>query len=174
MAMKVLGIAGWSGSGKTTLVTRLIPELTARGFSVSTVKHAHHDFDIDQPGKDSFAHRAAGAREVVVGSAARWALMHELRGGPEPSIEDLLPHMSPVDLLLIEGFKVYPHDKLEIYRPSAGKPLLCLEDEHIVAVASDAPVPQAQVPVIDLDDIAVIADFILDRTGLAPAKRGAA
>lgn len=172
--MKIFGLAGWSGSGKTTLVCRLIPELTGRGVGVSTIKHAHHDFDVDQPGKDSYAHRRAGATEVLVTSANRWALMHELRGGPEPSIEDLLPHMSPVDLLLIEGFKVYPHDKLEIYRPSAGKPLLCLEDEHIVAVASDAPVPQAQVPVIDLDDIAVIADFILDRTGLAPAKRGAA
>ncbi|MCZ6860200.1 MAG: molybdopterin-guanine dinucleotide biosynthesis protein B [Alphaproteobacteria bacterium] len=172
--MKIFGFAGWSGSGKTTMVCRLIPEMTGRGISVSTIKHAHHEFDVDQPGKDSYEHRSAGANEVLVTSANRWALMHELRGAPEPSIEDLLPHISPVDLLLVEGFKAYPHEKLEIYRPAAGNPLLCLDDAHIVAVASDGPVPEAQVPVIDLDDIAAIADFILSRTELTPAKRGVA
>ncbi len=172
--MKIFGFAGWSGSGKTTLVCRLIPELTGRGVSVSTIKHAHHDFDIDQPGKDSFEHRDAGANEVLVTSANRWALMHELRDAREPNLEDLLPRMSPVDLLLIEGFKAYPHDKIEIHRPATGKPLLCVEDSHIVAIASDGPVPEAQIPVIALGDIAAIADFILGRTGLAPAKRGAA
>jgi molybdopterin-guanine dinucleotide biosynthesis protein B len=171
--MKIFGFAGWSGSGKTTLVTRLIPELVGRGVRVSTMKHAHHAFDIDKPGKDSFEHRAAGATEVMVTSTHRWALMHESRGGAEASIDELVGRMSPVDLLLIEGFKTYPHDKLEVYRAAVGKPLLCLEEDHIVAVASDAPVPQANVPVLDLNDTGAIADFILQRTGLKPA-RGAA
>jgi len=171
--MKIFGFAGWSGSGKTTLVTRLIPELVGRGVRVSTMKHAHHSFDIDQPGKDSYEHRTAGATEVMVGSASRWALIHEVRGGDEPSIEELVSRMAPVDLLLIEGFKAYPHDKMEVYRAAVGKPLLCGTDEHIVAVASDAPVEQAAVPVLDLDDVAGIADFILKRTGIKPA-RGAA
>jgi molybdopterin-guanine dinucleotide biosynthesis adapter protein len=171
--MKIFGFAGWSGSGKTTLVTKLIPELVGRGVRVSTMKHAHHTFDIDQPGKDSYEHRTAGATEVMVTSASRWALMHEARGGDEPSIEELAARMMPVDLLLIEGFKAHAHDKIEVYRAAVGKPLLCPGDEHIVAVASDAPVPQAGVPVLDLNDIAGIADFILERTGLKPA-RGAA
>ena len=177
--MKIFGMAGWSGSGKTTLLVRLIPEITGRGINVSTVKHAHHDFDIDRPGKDSYEHRHAGATEVLITAEHRWALMHENRGAPEPSLEELIARMSPVDLVLVEGFKTYPHDKLEIYRKSAGKPLLCVKDSHVVAVASDGPVPAAKVPVIDLDDIAAIADFILGRTGLArtdlaSAKRGAA
>jgi molybdopterin-guanine dinucleotide biosynthesis adapter protein len=171
--MKIFGFAGWSGSGKTTLVTKLIPELVGRGVRVSTMKHAHHAFDIDQPGKDSYEHRAAGATEVMVGSASRWALIHEMRGDREPSIEELAARMTPVDLLLIEGFKSYPHDKIEVFRAAVGKPLICLEDNHIVAVASDAPVPQAEVPVLDLNDVAAIADFIVRRTGLKPA-RGAA
>jgi len=171
--MKIFGFAGWSGSGKTTLVTKLIPELVGRGVRVSTMKHAHHAFDIDQPGKDSYEHRAAGATEVMVGSASRWALIHEMRGDREPSIEELAARMTPVDLLLIEGFKSYPHDKIEVFRAAVGKPLICLEDYHIVAVASDAPVPQAEVPVLDLNDVAAIADFIVRRTGLKPA-RGAA
>jgi len=171
--MKIFGFAGWSGSGKTTLVTKLIPELVARGVRVSTVKHAHHSFDIDKPGKDSYEHRAAGASEVMVTSASRWALMHELRDGEEPSIEELASHMEPVDLLLIEGFKTYPHDKLEVYRASVGKPLICLSEPNIVAVASDAPVPKANVPVLGLNDVTGIADFILARTGVKPA-RGAA
>ena len=136
--MKIFGFAGWSGSGKTTLVTRLIPELVGRGVRVSTMKHAHHAFDIDQPGKDSYEHRAAGATEVMVTSANRWALMHETRGGVEPSIEELVGRMTTVDLLLIEGFKSYAHDKIEVYRAAVGKPLLCLEERHVVAVASDA------------------------------------
>ncbi|MDH3235182.1 MAG: molybdopterin-guanine dinucleotide biosynthesis protein B [Alphaproteobacteria bacterium] len=171
--MKIFGFAGWSGSGKTTLVTGLIPELVARGVGVSTMKHAHHAFDIDKPGKDSYEHRAAGATEVMVTSASRWALMHEIRDDEEPSIEELAARMKSVDLLLIEGFKSYPHDKIEVFRAAVGKPLICLEDDHIVAVASDAPVPQANVPVLDLNDVAAIADFIVQRTGLKPA-RGAA
>jgi len=171
--MEIFGFAGWSGSGKTTLVTRLIPELVDRGVRVSTMKHAHHAFDIDQPGKDSYEHRAAGATEVMVTSANRWALMHETRGAAEPSIEELVGRMTAVDLLLIEGFKSYPHDKMEVYRAAVGKPLLCLDERHVVAVASDAPVPQAPVPVLDLNDVAAIADFILTRTGIKPA-RGAA
>lgn len=171
--MKIFGFAGWSGSGKTTLVTSLIPELVARGVRVSTMKHAHHAFDIDKPGKDSYEHRAAGATEVMVTSASRWALMHEMRGDGEPSIEELASRMTAVDLLLIEGFKSYPHDKIEVFRAAVGKPLICLEEAHIVAVASDAPVPQANVPVLDLNDVAAIADFIVQRTGLKPA-RGAA
>ena len=171
--MKIFGFAGWSGSGKTTLVTRLIPELVARGVGVSTMKHAHHAFDIDKPGKDSYEHRAAGATEVMVTSSSRWALMHEIRGDEQPSIEELAARMTPVDLLLIEGFKSYPHDKMEVFRAAVGKPLICLDEKHIVAVASDAPVPQANVPVLDLNDVAAIADFIVQRTGLKPA-RGAA
>jgi molybdopterin-guanine dinucleotide biosynthesis protein B len=171
--MKIFGFAGWSGSGKTTLVIKLIPELVGRGVRVSTIKHAHHTFDIDQPGKDSYEHRTAGATEVMVSSASRWALMHETRGGAEPSVEQLAARMTPVDLLLIEGFKAYPHDKIEVYRAAVGKPLLCGTDEHIVAVASDGAVPEAGVPVLDMNDVPAIADFILKRTGLKPA-RGAA
>jgi len=137
------------------------------------MKHAHHAFDIDKPGKDSYEHRTAGATEVMVTAASRWALMHEMRGEGELSIEELAARMTPVDLLLIEGFKSYPHDKIEVFRASVGKPLICLEETHIVAVASDAPVPKANVPVLDLNDVAAIADFILQRTGLKPA-RGAA
>lgn len=167
MALNVLGIAGWSGSGKTTLVTRLIPELTARGFSVSTVKHAHHDFDIDQPGKDSFAHRAAGAREVMVGSAARWALMHELRGAAEPTLDQLLAKLGPVDLVLVEGFKTEGHDKIEVVRTGSRHPPLYPTTPSVVAVASDRPLPDAARPVLDLDDTAAIADFIAAHCGLA-------
>src|SRR5262244_2021489 len=119
--MRILGLAGWSGSGKTTLLTGLIPALTTRGFSVSTIKHAHHEFDIDRPGKDSWRHRQAGAREVMVASSRRWALMHELRDKPEPPLEELVAKMSPADLLLVEGWKQHPHPKLEVYRPSLGK-----------------------------------------------------
>lgn len=165
--MKCIGFAGWSGSGKTTLLVRLIPELTGRGLSVSTVKHAHHRFDVDQPGKDSHAHRAAGATEVMVSSANRWALMHEHRGAPEPTLEQLIAQMNPVDLLLVEGFKHDPHDKIEIFRRSVGKPLMAPDDPHIVAVASDGPVPEASVPVLALDDTRAIADLILKHCGLA-------
>lgn len=159
--MRILGLAGWSGAGKTTLMAKLIPELIARGISVSTLKHAHHGFDVDTPGKDSYVHREAGATEVMIGSGRRWALMHELRGAPEPSVADLLGHMSPVDLLLIEGFKNEPHDKMEIYRADNGKPLLSAGDPTYVAILSDAPVAGSGLPVIDLNDPAAIADFIV-------------
>jgi len=166
--MKVLGLAGWSGAGKTTLLAALIPELVRRGVTVSTMKHAHHAFDVDQPGKDSYVHRAAGATEVLVASANRWALMHEHRGAPEPDSRELMQHMSAVDLLLIEGFKRETHDKLEIYREANGKPLLASEDPHVVAILADGPVPDTKLPVIDLNDIPAIADFIMRHCGLQP------
>jgi molybdopterin-guanine dinucleotide biosynthesis adapter protein len=168
--MKIFGLAGWSGSGKTTLMVRLIPALVARGLSVSTLKHAHHAFDVDQPGKDSYEHRAAGATEVMVSSDKRWALMHELRGRPELGVEELVARMSPVDLLIIEGFKRHAHPKLEVYRPTVGKPLLCTDDPNIVAVASDEAMPGLRVPRLDLDDVAGIADFIVAHCGLARTK----
>lgn len=172
--MKVFGLAGWSGSGKTTLVRALIPALVGRGLSVSTMKHAHHDFDVDKPGKDSYEHRRAGASEVLVSSARRWALMHELRGAAEPTTEELIGLMTPVDLLLIEGFKREGHDKLEVHRPALGKPLLCREDPHVVAVASDAPIDRLPVPRLELNDVAAIADFIVAHCGLGDGARGAA
>jgi molybdopterin-guanine dinucleotide biosynthesis protein B len=159
--MRIFGLAGWSGSGKTTLVGRLLPELIGRGLTVSTLKHAHHSFDVDQPGKDSWTHRQAGAREVMVSSANRWALMHEHRGAPEATLEELVQHMSPVDLLLVEGFKTHPHPKLEVHRTSLGKTLLCLEDPFIVAVASDGKLAGLPVRLIALDDIAAIADLMV-------------
>ncbi len=165
--MKVFGLAGWSGSGKTTLLIRLIPELIRRGITVSTLKHAHHKFDVDKPGKDSHRHREAGATEVLVASGRRWALMHELRQEPEPGLDDLLPKMSPVDLVIIEGFKAHAHDKLEVWRSETGERFLHPEDAHIVAIATDQPVPQAPLPRFDLEDVEAIADFILERTGLA-------
>lgn len=165
--MRVFGLAGWSGSGKTTLMAKLLPALVAKGVRVSTMKHAHHEFDVDKPGKDSWVHRQAGATEVAIVSANRYAVMHELRGAPEPTIEDLLPRLAPVDLLLIEGFKRHAHPKIEIHRPAAGKPLLAPEDPHIVAVASDVEIPGLAVPRLDLNDAQAIADFVLRRTGLA-------
>ncbi len=159
--MRVFGLVGWSGSGKTTLMTRLIPELAGRGLSVSTVKHAHHGFDVDQPGKDSFLHRAAGAVEVMVASAQRWALMHEHRGAPEPSLDELVRGMTPVDLLMVEGFKRHRHPRLEVHRPSVGKPLICREDPTVLAVASDEAIAALPVPRLELDDISGIADFVL-------------
>ncbi len=168
--MRILGIAGWSGAGKTTLLAKLIPELTGRGIRLSTLKHAHHGFDVDTPGKDSYVHRAAGATEVMVTSGKRWALMHELRDEAEPDVADLLRHMTPVDLLLIEGFKRQPHDKVEIYRSANGKPLLSETDPTYVAILSDEPLPGAHLPVIDLNDIAAIADFILAHCRLSPPR----
>ena len=164
--MKVLGLGGWSGSGKTTLLAKLIPELVRRGIAVSTMKHAHHGFDVDQPGKDSYVHRAAGATEVLIASEKRWALLHELRDAPEPDAADLIRQMSPVDLLLIEGFKRAPHDKLEIHRAENGKPLLSAADPTYVAILSDGPVAGANLPVLDLNDIPAIADFIVAHCGL--------
>lgn len=166
--MKIFGLAGWSGSGKTTLLRHLIPELRRRGLTVSTVKHAHHRFDLDQPGKDSHTHREAGATEVLIASAARWALMHELRGADEPPLEDLLARMSPVDLVLVEGFKRAALPKLEVHRPAVGKPLLAPDDPWIVAVASDVvDLPVAR-PVLPLDDAAAVADFVLNHLASAP------
>ena len=158
--MKVIGIAGWSGAGKTTLLTRVIPRLRARGLSVSTIKHAHHAFDVDQPGKDSHTHREAGATEVLVSSANRWALMHELREHREWTLDALLEKLTPVDLVLVEGFKTQAHPKLEVYRAAVGKPLLHPEDENIVAIASDGAVT-ASVPVVSLDDTQAVADVLL-------------
>ena len=170
--MRIIGLAGWSGSGKTTLITKLIPRLTARGISISTLKHAHHGFDLDQPGKDSFFHRAAGASEVIISSANRWAILHELRGQPEWDLAALMGKMSPVDLVLVEGFKRDAFPKLEIHRIANSKPLIHPEDPHIVAVASDSAVPAALVPVIDLNDIEAIADLLLKHAvPVAPEKR---
>ncbi|RDJ22363.1 molybdopterin-guanine dinucleotide biosynthesis protein B [Bosea caraganae] len=159
--MRVIGLAGWSGAGKTTLLTRLIPELNRRGVSVSTLKHAHHAFDLDTPGKDSYEHRMAGAREVLISSERRWALMHELRGEPEASLTDLLRRLSPVDLVLVEGFKREPHAKIEIHRAANGKPPLHPDDPSIVAIASDVAFPEAGRPFVPLDDIAAIAEIVL-------------
>ena len=157
--MNVIGIAGWSGAGKTTLLTRVIPRLVARGYRVSTVKHAHHAFDVDQPGKDSHTHRVAGATEVLVSSANRFALMHELRGHREWTLDALLEKLSEVDLVLVEGFKTQAHPKLEVFRAAVGKPALHPEDENIVAIASDGPL-EARVPVVALDDIEAVADTL--------------
>jgi molybdopterin-guanine dinucleotide biosynthesis adapter protein len=160
--MRIIGLAGWSGSGKTTLITKVIPRLVARGLKVSSLKHAHHAFDIDQPGKDSHSHRIAGATEVLIGSSGRFALMHELRGEPEPRLGALLRKLSPVDLVLVEGYKGERHPKLEVYRAAVGKPLLHPDDAAIVALASDTPLPSAQIPVIGLDDVEGIADILLE------------
>ena len=169
--MKVMGIVGWSGSGKTSLLVALVPILKARGLTVSTMKHAHHRFDVDSPGKDSHRHREAGASEVLVVTSSRWVLMHENREEPEPPIEDLIRRMTPVDLLLIEGFKTHPHPKLEIHREEEGKPLLCREDPDIVALATDRILPGLPLPQLDLNDPEAIAAFILQHTGLAPGPR---
>jgi len=163
--MRIFGLAGWSGSGKTTLMTLLIPELVSRGITVSTLKHAHQSFDIDQPGKDSWRHRQAGATEVMISSPNRWALMHELRGASEPSLDELVRRMSPVDLLLIEGFKHHPHPKIEVYRPSLGKPLLHPEDPFVVALASEERLAGLALPWLPLPDVSAIATFILDCEG---------
>ena len=159
--MRAIGFAGWSGAGKTTLIVRLIPELNGRGLSVSTIKHAHHGFDVDRPGKDSYQHRLAGAHEVLVASANRLALMRELRGAPEPSLADLLRFLEPVDLILIEGFKSDPFPKIEVYRAANGKPLLHHADQNIAALVSDCPAPPAHLPHASIDDIAAAADLVL-------------
>jgi len=158
---RIFGLAGWSGSGKTTLLAALIPELVAHGLSVSTVKHAHHSFDIDQPGKDSWRHRQAGAQEVMVASGHRWALMHELGSAPEPPLGELVERMSPVDLVLVEGFKSHPHPKIEVYRREIGKPLLHPNDPFVVAIASEEKSSVFSVPWLPLSDIGAIAEFIL-------------
>jgi molybdopterin-guanine dinucleotide biosynthesis protein B len=161
--VRIIGVAGWSGAGKTTLLDRVIPLLVAQGVSVSTVKHAHHAFEIDKPGKDSWRHRQAGATEVLVASSARWALMRELRGAPEPGLADLLTRLSPVDLVIVEGFKRWGHPKIEVFRAALGKPALHPQDPAIVAIASDAALPDAPIPVVPLDDAAAIAALMLKR-----------
>lgn len=159
--MRIIGLAGWSGSGKTTLITKAIPRLIARGLTVSTLKHAHHGFDVDQPGKDSFFHRAAGATEVIISSAKRFAILHELREEPEWDLHALLGKISPVDLVLIEGYKRDNFPKLEVHRIENGKPLLQPDDPYIVAIASDRPLLNAKVPVVDLNDVEAIVDILL-------------
>jgi molybdopterin-guanine dinucleotide biosynthesis adapter protein len=154
--MKVIGLAGWSGAGKTTLLSRVIPYFIARGLRVSVIKHAHHSFDVDVPGKDSWVHRQSGAVEVLVSSGTRWALMHELRGAPEPHLPDLLGKMSPVDLVIIEGFKREPHRKIEVHRAANAKPLLFPDDPGIAGIATDIAI-ETTLPVAHLDDIPAVA-----------------
>ena len=158
--MKTFGFAGWSGSGKTTLIEKLIPLINGRGLRVSLIKHAHHTFDVDTPGKDSYRHRQAGASEILVTSSRRWVLMHELRGAHEPSFDEQVRHLSPCDLLLVEGFKFAPIPKLEVWRKDPGEPLLHPNDPHIVAVASDQKI-DTKLPLLDLDDDGAISDFIV-------------
>jgi molybdopterin-guanine dinucleotide biosynthesis protein B len=174
--MRVFGFAGWSGSGKTTLIEQVIPRLVARGLRVSLVKHAHHRFDVDQPGKDSYRHRHAGCTEVLITSGERWALMHELRGGSELTLGETLARLSPCDLVLVEGYKTAPIPKLEIWRADAGKPLLYPRDPHIVAIATDTPsaLPQRAagrpLVVLALDELDAIATLALARARLTPAN----
>jgi molybdopterin-guanine dinucleotide biosynthesis protein MobB len=163
---RVIGVAGFKNAGKTTLVERLVTELTDRGFRVSTVKHAHHSFDIDHEGRDSFRHRKAGASQVAVVSGARWAIVSELRGDPEPSLDDILAKLEPCDLVIIEGYKRDSHDKIEVRNVADGKPRLYDEDHTIVAVAANGVVEDCPVPVYSRDDIHALADFICGRTGL--------
>jgi molybdopterin-guanine dinucleotide biosynthesis protein B len=158
--MKVIGLAGWSGAGKTTLLTRAIPQLQKQGLRVSVIKHAHHAFDVDVPGKDSWKHREAGAAEVLVSSSQRWALMHELRGATEPRLPELLAKISPVDLVVVEGFKREPHRKIEVYRAANEKPLLFPNDPGIVGIATDTPV-ETTLPTAHLDDIEAVAAMML-------------
>ena len=163
--MRIFGFAGWSGSGKTTLIEQLIPRFVQRGRRVSLIKHAHHTFDVDQPGKDSYRHRQAGAAEILVTSSRRWVLMHELRGAHEPSFEDQVKRLSPCDLLLVEGFKHAPIPKLEVWRKETGEPLLHPNDPHIVAVASDARI-ETKLPLLNLNDVDEICNFILKKLEL--------
>ncbi len=159
--MRVIGLAGWSGAGKTTLIARLLPEIIQRGYTVSTIKHAHHRFDVDYPGKDSYVHRTAGAREVLVASGERFALMHELRGAPEPDLRHLLGLLSPVDLVVIEGYKPEPLAKIEVHRADNGKNFIYPDDPTIVAVATDCREQVLSLPTYDLSDAEGVADCVL-------------
>ncbi|ASM73255.1 MULTISPECIES: molybdopterin-guanine dinucleotide biosynthesis protein B [Roseobacteraceae] len=163
--MRIFGVVGWKNAGKTGLMERLVTDITGRGFTVSTVKHAHHSFDVDHPGKDSHRHRIAGATEVLLASRHRFALMHEMRGADELPLSELLEKLSPVDLVLVEGYKRDAHPKVEAHRAETGNPLIAPDDPTIRAVASDSTV-DVSVPVFDLDDTAAIADFILAQVGL--------
>ena len=167
--MRVLGIAGFSGSGKTTLLERMIPLLVQAGLRVSLIKHAHHEFDVDQPGKDSYRHRHAGCTEVLVSSANRWALMHELRGAAEPSLGEQLKHLSPCDLVLVEGFKKEPIAKIEVHRRDAMLPLLHPTDPHVIAVATDEPL-ETTLPQLPIDDVEAIVRFIVHWAGFDRAR----
>lgn len=160
---RVLGIVGWSGSGKTTLITKLIPVLTNRGIRVATLKHAHHAFDVDHPGKDSHEHRKAGACEVIISSSRRWVQMHELGNQPEATLAELLARVAPCELILVEGFKTERHPKLEVFRHSVGKSPLHPSDSRIVAIATDEASPNAGVPVVNLNDVAAVADLVWQR-----------
>lgn len=176
--MRVFGFAGWSGSGKTTLIEQVIPRLTGRGLRVSLVKHAHHHFDIDRPGKDSFRHREAGCTEVLITSGTRWALMHELRGDPELTFDEAISRLSPCDLVLTESYRAYPIPKLEVWRPVTRQPLLFLGDPYVLAIATDGPeaLPAAAraLPRLDLRDFDAIATFVAAhaaRWPVAPFER---
>jgi len=162
---RIIGFAGWSGAGKTTLIRQVITRLVGQGLRVATIKHAHHDFDIDQPGKDSWAHRKAGAAEVLVVSDTRWALMHELNGAPEPSLPELLARLAPADIVLVEGFKRSPIPKIEVFRAANDKPPLHPDDPTIIAIAADIAFPTAERPVLPLDDVAAVTDFIRAHAG---------
>ncbi|MEZ2127296.1 MULTISPECIES: molybdopterin-guanine dinucleotide biosynthesis protein B [unclassified Sinorhizobium] len=169
---RVFGIAGWKNSGKTDLTVRLVAEFTRRGYRISTIKHAHHDFDIDKVGTDSYRHRQAGAHEVTIVSGTRYAVMHELRGDPEPAFKEVLARLSPCDLVLIEGYKREPIPKIEARRlESAKREPLAPQDPHIVAIAADHPVADTSLPVFNLDDTDAIADFIASATGLQSAEK---
>ena len=168
--MKVFGVVGWKNAGKTTLVERLVGEISGRGFTVSTVKHTHHKVDVDQKGKDSWRHRQAGARQVILSSSARWAIMTELKGMPETPLKDLLAHLAPVDLVIVEGYKRDDHAKVEVWRAETGQPLIALGDPTVRVIASNDTPEGADQPVIGLDDIAGIADFILGDLGLELRK----
>ena len=159
--MKLYGVVGWKNNGKTTLVERLVTEITGRGITVSTIKHAHHGFDIDAKGKDSHRHRTAGATEVMIGSGVRWALLHELRDAPEPPLQDLLARLSPVDLVIVEGYKRDTHRKIEVRRSEAARELIAANDPNVRALATDSPVSGSDLPQFDLDSIGKIADFII-------------
>lgn len=176
--MKIIGITGWKNSGKTTLVTRLVAELCARGLRVSTVKHAHHNCDVDQPGRDSYQHREAGAHEVLLASGKRWALMRELRDEPEPELGDLLPHLAPVDIVVVEGFKLAQHPKIQVIRAANNLAPLPEQARNLVAIATDDPALApadygCEGPRLAMDDIGQVADFVLAHTGLAaPLTQG--
>ena len=166
--MKIIGIAGYSGSGKTTLIEKVIPLLVEAGLRVSLIKHAHHEFDLDHPGKDSHRHRMAGASEVLITSSNRWAMMHELRGATEPTLEEQLKHFAPCDVVIVEGWKHHAMPKIEVHRKLSEKPLLFPEDRSVIAIASDESLATA-LPQFDLDDAAAVAQFIVRYLGLRKA-----
>jgi molybdopterin-guanine dinucleotide biosynthesis protein B len=165
--MNIFGVTGWKNAGKTGLMERLVTEITGRGFTVSTLKHAHHSFDVDHPGKDSHRHRVAGASQVLLASGTRWALMTELRDEPEPTLADLIAKLDPVDLILVEGYKRDTHPKIEAFRTQTGNPLIALNDPTIKAIATDTPLDINR-PQFDLDNTTAVADFILAQVGLQP------